>query len=64
VAALTVANHRIVAGTRGKGIFIADDSDGESWSLVGDRVLSELRCLEYDGTFLYAGTEDGVFRID
>jgi hypothetical protein len=62
IDAMTIANHHVVAGTSEKGVFLSDTA-GETWAKVGDRELSRLRCLTYDGAFLYAGTLEGVYRI-
>jgi photosystem II stability/assembly factor-like uncharacterized protein len=61
VNALTVVDHQVAIGTLDKGIFLSD-THGENWSRIGSHVLTGLRLLEYDGTFLFAVTEDGLFR--
>jgi len=62
VDAMTLANHHVVAGTGEKGVYLSDIA-GDNWTMVGEHALSRLRCLQYDGAFLYAGTLEGVYRI-
>jgi hypothetical protein len=47
----------LFAGTVGEGIFVSDDS-GDNWTAVNNGLTLPvaIRCLETDGTRLYAGT--------
>lgn len=62
VRAMTVGARRVIAGTRAEGVWMLKDG-GEGSTLVGGRPIAGLNCLYYDGTTLFAGTTDSIYRI-
>jgi hypothetical protein len=53
---------RVIAGTDGGGVF-AGNQNCEGWAPLGERMPSSVFSVATDDKYLYAGTDDGVYRF-